>query len=71
MPEIDHEDGLLFTYAEAAQRLSVRQSWLENAVQHRLVPHRRLGRQVRFTPADLAEIVEQARTAPVRRRAGR
>lgn len=58
----------LFTYEQAAQWLNVRQSWLEAAVQHRKVPHHRLGRHVRFTPDDLDQIVAETGHPAVDRR---
>ena len=65
---IDDQPELL-TYAEAAARLGVRVSWLQDQVQARRVPHRRLGRQVRFAEADLSDIIAAARHAPLRSRA--
>ena len=53
----------LYDYDEAAARLHVKRSWLEAAVQRGEVPHRRLGRLVRFTPDDLAEIIRDSRRA--------
>ena len=58
----------LLTYAQAAERLNVKVGWLQDAVQARLVPHTRLGRQVRFSEQDLADIVKSSRHAAVRRR---
>src|SRR5690348_14473764 len=48
------EDGLLlYTPAEAARRLRVRESWLRKKAAARLVPCTHLGRHLRFSPADL------------------
>lgn len=62
------QDELLYDYAEAARRLHVRKSWLETAVQKRLVPHTRMGRLVRFSETDLHEILLLNRQAPLPRR---
>ena len=61
-------DPLLHTYQEAAQRLNVSVRWLQEHVQRRTIPHRRLGRQVRFSDDDLQEILDSTRQAAVRPR---
>jgi excisionase family DNA binding protein len=58
----------LYDYAEAARQLNVKRSWLETAVQQRKVPHHRLGRLVRFTTGDLAEILATTGQPAVTRR---
>lgn len=50
----------LLTIPEAARVLAVPESWLRERVRLRRVPHRRLGKHVRFTSRDLEEIVERA-----------
>ncbi len=50
----------LLTIAEAVRLLAVPESWLRERVRLRRVPHRRLGKHVRFTSRDLEEIVERA-----------
>ena len=63
------ESELLYTYEQAAQLLHVKVSWLQNEVATGAVPYRRLGKKfVRFTAADLDEIIAASRRAPVRRR---
>lgn len=54
----------LLTFAEAAERLSVPESWLKNRVAARQVPHTRLGKHVRFTEAQLDQIVAEAANGP-------
>ena len=55
------DDGvLLYTPAEAARRLQVRESWLRKKVAARQVPCTFLGRHLRFSPADLTAIVAAA-----------
>ncbi|WP_081748770.1 helix-turn-helix domain-containing protein [Nocardiopsis sp. CNT312] len=71
-PEEGREGGAgerLLTIAQAARVLAVPESWLRERVRLRRVPHRRLGKHVRFTAADLERIVEQSaqRVAPARR----
>ena len=61
-------DQLLYTPAEAAQRLRVRESWLRKKAAARAVPCTFLGKHLRFSPADLAAIVAtSARPAGGRR----
>jgi excisionase family DNA binding protein len=50
-------DGALLTIAEAAEYLNVPFTWLRDKVTAREVPHTRLGRHVRFTPAHLERII--------------
>lgn len=56
---------LLFTVAEAAELLQVTENWLTERVTAGLVPHRRLGRLIRFSQADLDRLIEQAARTPV------
>lgn len=53
----DPPAAVLMTIDEAAEALRVPRSWLRDRVSARLVPHTRLGRHVRFTPAHLAQII--------------
>lgn len=59
----------LLTIPEAARVLAVPESWLRERVRLRRVPHRRLGKHVRFSAGDLEQIVERAaqQVAPTRR----
>ena len=52
----------LLNAGQAAQLLAVRPAWIYSAVRDGRLPHVRLGRQVRFTRADLEDFV--ARTMP-------
>lgn len=75
-PEVPDTGSLterLMSIPEAAQVLAVPESWLREKVRLRRVPHRRLGKHVRFTAQDLEHIVEQSaqRVAPRRRIARR
>jgi excisionase family DNA binding protein len=51
------ESALLYTPAQAAQRLRVRESWLRKKAAAREVPCTFLGEHLRFSPADLATII--------------
>jgi excisionase family DNA binding protein len=54
-------DGpLLYTPAEAAQLLKVRESWLRKKAAARQVPCTFLGKHLRFSATDLAAIVAAA-----------
>jgi excisionase family DNA binding protein len=65
---------LLYTPAEAAEQLRIRESWLRRKASARQVPCTFLGKHLRFSTADLAAIVAQHGQAPTgrrpRRRAG-
>lgn len=60
------DDPLTFDYAEAAQRLGplVSERWLRRNIAR--VPHRRAGRRVAFTAADLEAIAAQLSVAPAK-----
>jgi excisionase family DNA binding protein len=62
---------LLYTPAEAAQRLRVRESWLRKKAAAREVPCTFLGKHLRFSPTDLAAIVAGAARPAVGRRGRR
>lgn len=62
---------LLYTPAEAARQLRVRESWLRRRAAARQVPCTFLGKHLRFSAADLAAIVAQNGQAPTGRRSGR
>ncbi|GAA4899406.1 helix-turn-helix domain-containing protein [Streptomonospora salina] len=59
------QDTPLLTIPQAARRLNVPESWLRDKVTARKVPHRRLGKHIRFGEDDLEQIAEQARCLPV------
>lgn len=52
----------LLTTREAADRLKVGETWLANQARAGKVPHRRLGRTVRFSEDDLAAILDSAKS---------
>jgi excisionase family DNA binding protein len=49
---------LLYTVEEAAEKLGVKKSWLYERTRRAGLPHRRLGKYVRFSEADLSAIIE-------------
>ena len=51
---------LFYTVEEAAERLGLRPSWLYERTRRKAIPHRRLGKYVRFTEEDLRAIVDAA-----------
>lgn len=53
-----HEKWL--TTKQAAEVMGLPYTTLRDMVTKRLVPHRRIGRGVRFTPADIEAIAEQS-----------
>jgi excisionase family DNA binding protein len=59
---------LLYTPAEAARLLKVRESWLRKKAAARQVPRTFLGRHLRFSATDLAAIVTTAAQPAVGRR---
>src|SRR5213078_3926347 len=58
--QLSGEEVLLYTPAEAAQRLRVRESWLRKKAAARQVPCTFLGKHLRFSPTDLAAIIVAA-----------
>jgi excisionase family DNA binding protein len=51
---------LFLTVEEAAQRLGVTVGWIYERTRRKAIPHRKLGKFVRFTEEDLQAIVEAA-----------
>lgn len=48
---------VLFTFTEAAQMTALPETWLRKAVSARVIPHRRIGKHVRFAQADLDALI--------------
>ena len=53
---------LFYTVEEAAARLGMKTSWLYERTRRKAIPHRRLGKYVRFTEEDLQSISDAAAT---------
>jgi excisionase family DNA binding protein len=71
-PEMRNEPGesdeqLLYTPAQAAERLSLKESWLRRKAGLHEIPCNRQGKHLRFSAADLQTIVNIGNTAPQRR----
>jgi excisionase family DNA binding protein len=72
-PAPDNRDVLLYTPAEAAHRLRVRESWLRKKAAAGDVPRTLLGKHLRFSEADLAAIIAasaRSATSPQTRTGG-
>jgi hypothetical protein len=57
--------GELHTVAEAAGILKVRESWLKTKAAARLIPCTFIGKHLRFSDDDLAEIMKAGACQPV------
>ena len=53
-------EKIFLTVEEAAQRLGVTVGWIYERTRRKAIPHRKLGKFVRFTEEDLRAIVEAA-----------
>jgi excisionase family DNA binding protein len=53
---------MFLTVEEAAQRLGVAVGWIYERTRRKAIPHRKLGKFVRFTEDDLRAIAEAAAT---------
>jgi excisionase family DNA binding protein len=53
---------MFYTVEEAAARLGMKVSWLYERTRRKAIPHRRLGKYVRFTEEDLRAISNAAAT---------
>lgn len=63
-PEPIDPNALLLTFEQAATQLGLSESWLRRSVTANEIPHRRLGKLVRFSPADIESIREAAAVTP-------
>ena len=57
--------GQLHTVAEAAAILKVRESWLKTKAAARLIPCTFVGKHLRFSDDDIAEIMKAGARQPV------
>ena len=55
----------LYTAAEAASILKVRESWLKTKAAARLIPCTFIGKHLRFSDDDIAEIMKAGSRQPV------
>lgn len=63
---VDTMRKMFLTVEEAAQRLGVTVSWIYERTRRKLIPHRKLGKFVRFTEEDLQKISDAAATGGFR-----
>ena len=60
-PALGVSMGRVFlTVNEAAERLGVKRSWIYERTRRNKIPHRRLGKFVRFTEQDIRAIADAA-----------
>ena len=57
--------GELHTAAEAAEILKIRESWLKTKASARLIPCTFVGKHLRFSDGDIAEIMRAGARQPV------
>jgi excisionase family DNA binding protein len=60
----------LHTLAEAAEILSIRESWLRDKAEARAIPCTFIGKHLRFSDDDIAQIMADGARPPVTRRRG-
>ena len=53
-------DRVFLTVDEAAERLGVKRSWIYERTRRNTIPHRKLGKFVRFTEQDIRAIADAA-----------
>jgi excisionase family DNA binding protein len=70
MTGTEHDDSPLYTPAEAAKILKVRESWLRTKVAARAIPCTFLGKHLRFSDIDIAQIKAKGARKPTHRGAG-
>jgi predicted DNA-binding transcriptional regulator AlpA len=58
------DEGKMHTYAEAAERIGMSESWLRKQGAKETVPLHRLGRSVHFSESDIQEILARAKVVP-------
>lgn len=53
-----HPNGRLYTVSQAADFLHMSQTWVYERTRKHAIPHRKLGKYIRFTDSDLSEIIQ-------------
>lgn len=51
---------VLFTFAQAAQMTNLPETWLRKRVTERAIAHRRVGKHVRFSRADIDALINDS-----------
>jgi Helix-turn-helix domain len=70
MTGIEHDDSPLYTPAEASEILKIRESWLRTKATARAIPCTFLGKHLRFSDEDIAQIKATGARKPVSHRGG-
>jgi len=65
-PQPTNMGKMFLTVEEAAQRLGVTRGWIYERTRRKLIPHRKLGKFVRFTEEDLQAVSAAAATGSLR-----
>ncbi len=56
--------GPLYTVPQAAAILQVAEIWIYERTRKRTIPHRKLGKHIRFTDSDLSAIIRMCSRGP-------
>ena len=64
---MDHHPKLatLYTVDEVAEMTGMAKAWVWKGCRERTIPHQRMGRYFRFTPAQITAFMAQTETLPV------
>ena len=65
-PQGDGVRGGLLRVRELAELLNVSQAWVRKGVLERTLPYTKLGRSIRFTPAQVEQILTAGQRPPIR-----
>lgn len=69
--EIGIQVERLLTVRQLADLLSVSQAWIRKGILERTLPYTKLGRSIRFTPAQVQQILVKGERPPVNDARGR
>ena len=57
-------NGRLYTVSQAAAILQLAEAWIYERTRKKAIPHRKLGKHIRFTDSDLSAIVQMGFRGP-------
>ena len=57
-------NGRLYTVSQAAAILHLAEAWIYERTRKKAIPHRKLGKHIRFTDSDLSAIVQMGFRGP-------
>ena len=57
-------NGSLYTVSQAAAILHLAEAWIYERTRKKAIPHRKLGKHIRFTDSDLSAIVQMGFRGP-------